>query len=67
VRGAQQGGIGDAGDRAAASPIIDQGDAEDVLADALDDEPLDLGCLRQAGGLRTKLGERASGRLTPSL
>jgi hypothetical protein len=58
VRGAQQGGIGDAGDRAAASPIIDQGDAEDVLADALDDEPLDLSCLRQADALRTKLGER---------
>ncbi len=38
----QQGRIGDAGDRAGASPIIHQGGPEDVLADALDDEPLDL-------------------------
>ena len=33
---------------------IHQGGAKDVLADALDDEPLNLGCLRQAGSLRTK-------------
>jgi hypothetical protein len=51
-------GIGDTGDRAAGSPIIHQGGAEDVLADALDDEPLDLSRLRQAAGLRAKPGER---------
>ena len=58
VGGAQQGGVGDAGDRAAGSPIIHQGGAEDVLADALDNEPLDLGRLRQAGGLCAKPDER---------
>jgi hypothetical protein len=51
-------GIGDTGDRAAGSPIIHQGGAEDVLADALDDEPLDLSRLRQAAGLRAKPGEQ---------
>ena len=56
--GAQQGGILDAGDRAVGSPIIHQGSAENVLADALDDEPLDLSRLRQAAGLRAKPGER---------
>src|SRR5579863_173031 len=50
VGGAQQSRIADAGDRAAASPVVDQGAAEDVLTDALDDEPLGLGGLRQAGG-----------------
>ena len=67
VGSSKQGRIGDAGDRAAGSPIIHQGGAENVLADALDDEPLDLGRLRQAGGLRAKPSGRASGRLTPSL
>jgi hypothetical protein len=37
LRGSQQRGISDAGDRAAGPPIIHQGGAEDVLADALDD------------------------------
>ena len=42
--------------RAAGSPIIHQGGAEDVLADALDDEPLDLGRLRQKAARK---GDRA--------
>jgi hypothetical protein len=58
VRGAQQGGIGDAGNRAAASPIINQRGAKDVLADALEDEPFGFGSLRQVGGLCAKPGER---------
>jgi hypothetical protein len=49
------------------SRVIHQGGAEDVLADALDDEPLDLGRLRQAGGLRANRASGASGRLMPSL
>ena len=60
VGGPQQLRIGDAGDRAAAALIIHQRSAEDVLADALDDEPLGLGRLRQTGNLRAKTGERAS-------
>ena len=67
VGGPQQGGIGDAGDRAAASPIIHQGGAEDVLADALDDESLGLGRLRQAGGPRAKPGERGVGEADAEL
>ena len=67
VGSSKQRGIGDPGNWAEASPIIHQRAAEDVLADALDDEALGLGRLRQVGGLRAKAGERASGRLTPSL
>jgi hypothetical protein len=41
--------------------IIHRGGAEDVLADALDVEPLDFSRLRQAGDLRAKPGERGVG------
>jgi hypothetical protein len=67
VGGTQQGGIGDAGDRAAGAPIIHQGRAEDVLADALDDEPLGLGRLRQVGGLCAKPGEQRIGKADAEL
>jgi hypothetical protein len=67
VGGPQQSGVGNAGDRAAGSPIIHQGGAEDVLADALDDELLDLGRLRQAGGLRAKPAERGVGEADAEL
>ena len=67
VGGTQQGGIGDAGDRAAAAPVIDQRGAENVLADALNDEPLGLGRLRQACGLRAKPGERGVGKADAEL
>jgi len=67
VGGSKQSGIGDTGDRAAGSPIIHQGGAEDVLADWLDDEPLDLRRLRQAGGLRAKPGERCVGETDSEL
>ena len=67
VGGPQQGGIGDAGDGAAASPIIHQRCAEDVLADALDDEPLGLGRLREACGPRAKSGERGVGEADAEL
>jgi hypothetical protein len=54
-------------DRAAGSPIIHQGGAEDVLADALDDEPLDFSRLRQAGRLRAKPRERGVGEANAEL
>ena len=62
VGGPQQLRIGDAGDRAAGSPIVHQRGADDLLAHVLDDEPLGLGRLRQTGGLRTKPGERGVGK-----
>ena len=62
VGGAQQGGVGNADDRAAAAPVIHQRSAEDVLADALDDEALDLGDLRQAGDASAKSAERCLGQ-----
>ena len=58
VGGAQQGGIGDAGDRAAATPVIHQRISEDVLANALDYEVLGLGILRQSSGFCAKPGQR---------
>ena len=67
VGGAQQGEVGDAGNRAATAPIIHQRSAEDVLADALDDEPLGLGRLRQTGGLRAKSRERGVGKADAEL
>jgi hypothetical protein len=58
VRGAQQCRLGDAGERAAAAPVSHQGFAEDILSDALDDEPLGFGRLRQPFDLRVKSFER---------
>jgi len=54
MRGAQQGGIGDTGERATTAPIIHQRAPEDVLSDPLDDHPFGLGCLQEVGGLRAK-------------
>jgi hypothetical protein len=42
------------GDRAAATPVIHQRSAEDILADALNDQPFSPSRLRQGGGLPTK-------------
>ena len=47
VRGAQQGRIGDARHRAALAPISEQRPPEDILADALDDDPFGLRSARQ--------------------
>src|SRR5579883_380289 len=58
VRGAQQRPLGDAGERAAALPIVEQRVAEDVLPDTLHDEPLRLGRARQPCGFRFEPGER---------
>ena len=52
VGGAQQCWFGDAGKGTAATPIVHQRIAEDVLADAHHHEPLSLGSPRQAGGVR---------------
>ena len=62
VRGAQQRRIGDAGERAATAPVIHQGIAEDVLADALDHQPLGLGGSRKARRLGVKARERRVGQ-----
>jgi hypothetical protein len=62
VGSSKQRGIGDPGNWAEASPIIHQRAAEDVLADALDDEALDLGDLRQAGDASAKSAERCLGQ-----
>jgi hypothetical protein len=45
VGGAEQGTVGDAGEGAAAPPVVDQAAPEDVLADA--PEPSGLGGPRQ--------------------
>ena len=47
--------------------IIHQRGAEDVLADALDDEPLGLGRLRHAADLRAKSRERGVGKADAEL
>ena len=67
VRGAQQRGFGDAGERAAAAPIIHQGIPEHVLPNALDHQALGLGGAREARGLGVEAMSGASGRLTASL
>ena len=65
VRGAEKGWIGDSGHRAAVPPIFDQRLAENVLADALDDEPLGLRGARHPADFLRKACSGASGRLTP--
>lgn len=47
VRSTEERGIGDAGERAAALPVVHEAGAENVLSDPLDDEPLDLGAFRE--------------------
>jgi hypothetical protein len=51
VRSAQQCGIGNTSERAAATPVVHERIAEYVLADALDHQPLDLCCSREVSGL----------------
>jgi hypothetical protein len=58
MRGAQQRRLRNAGERATAAPVVHQGIAENVLADALDDQPLGLGRLRQGGDLGAKARKR---------
>ena len=43
VAGAEEGAVLDAGDGAGAAPIAVESVTENILADALDDEPLGLG------------------------
>ena len=62
VRGAQKFGIGDAGQGAAPSPVFEQGCSENVLADTLDDQPLDFGRARHLGGGLLESFERRSGQ-----
>jgi hypothetical protein len=45
VRGAQQGRVGDAGQRAAALPVIHQARAKNTLADPLHHQPFSFGCM----------------------
>ena len=49
--GRRAGAVGDAGERTTAAPIVHEGVAKNILADALDDEPLGLGCSRQGSSL----------------
>jgi hypothetical protein len=56
--GAQEGGLRDARQGAAAVPIIHQSGTEHVLADALDDQALGLGRLRQIFGLGAEAQQR---------
>ena len=58
VRGAQERGLSDASNRTAAAPIVHEGIAEQILSDALDDQPLCLRRPRQFGGLGAKAQER---------
>ena len=51
VGGAEQGWVGDSGQRATGLPVVEQAVAEDVLADALDGEALDFGGPGESGGL----------------
>ena len=67
VGSAQQGGVGNTGNRATTAPIIHQCRAEDVLTDALDGEPLDFGRLRQAGSLRAKSRKWSVGKANAEL
>ena len=60
--GAQQRRIGDAGQRAPAIPVIHQGGAEHVLADALDHPALGLGGAGKICGLGLEAVERRLGQ-----
>jgi hypothetical protein len=62
VRGAEQRWLTDPGQGTAAAPIVHQGVAKHILADALDDQTLGLGGARQAGGLGMKARERRIGQ-----
>ena len=66
VRGAKKSRIGDAGERAAALPIVDQSSAKNVLADPLGDEPFGLGRLGEVLVFASNSLSGASGRLTPT-
>ena len=58
VRGAQQVWVRDSGQRATALPVGQQPISKDVLADALDDETLGFGGVRQVAGLVAEILER---------
>jgi hypothetical protein len=62
VARAEQLWDGEAGDGAAALPVLEQAVAEEVLADALDDEALGLGGLRQRCGLLLEAVEQLVGQ-----
>ncbi len=54
VRCAKEGGIARAGQRALAVPVFEQRFAEDILPDALHDEPFSLGRARQSAARSRK-------------
>jgi hypothetical protein len=62
VGGAQQGRIGDASQRAPATPVVQQGGAEHVLADSLDHPAFGLGGSRKVCGLGLESVERRLGQ-----
>jgi hypothetical protein len=68
VGGTRQSGLGDAGQRTAASPVIHQRVTEHVLADALDNQPLSASVVRGRPAVAARKRRRgASGMLTASL
>jgi hypothetical protein len=62
VRCAQQRRVGDTSERAAALPVIHQAGAENVLADPLHHQPLDLGCLGQIRHAKLEFAQRRVGQ-----
>ncbi len=61
VGGAEQGGVGDAGQGAAVAPVVQQSAAEDVLANALNRQALDFRGAGKACGLLMEFGQRQGG------
>jgi len=61
VGGAQECRVSDTGDWAPAAPVIHQGVAKYILADALDDQTLGLGRSGQVGRLGPEARERHVG------
>ena len=62
VRGAQQLGVGDAGQRAAAPPVIHQAGSKNVLADPLHDQPLGLSRLGKISDTLPEFPQRRLGK-----
>src|SRR5690606_6154840 len=65
VGGAQEGLVADAGERTAAAPVLEQGRAKEVLAEALNQQALGLGPARQLRGFGAKAPERRIGQADP--
>src|SRR5690606_13745509 len=65
VGGSQEGLVADAGERTAAAPVLEQGRAKEVLAEALNQQALGLGPAWQLRGFGAKAPERRIGQADP--